>query len=168
MRPLCRFVVTLASLLALPLLLTGCAGSGAVTLNVHFISSASLNPNIKGEPSPVLVRYYELTSPANFENASYFAAIDPASSDFQQDLLVMDEISLAPAEEKNLSRKLNPSTRYIGFVAAYRDINHATWRTVVEVTARIQADYSVRLSENTLTVTLPDDVNGKGADKFNF
>lgn len=171
MRSLSQLVITVVSLLFLSILLSGCAGRTSVSFGVHFISSIHLNPNSKGDPSPIQVRYFELTSPTSFENSSYFALNDPHNSELQQDLLALGEVSLAPGEEKQLSKKLNPATRYVGFVAGYRDINQSQWRAIVEVKAHHSADYMVRLNRNTITVSDMQDVakdTANGPGRFDF
>jgi type VI secretion system protein VasD len=49
------------------------------------------------------------------------------------DLLAKEEFVLNPGETKAFAKTLAPDTRFLGVVAAYRDLEHAKWRTVVAV-----------------------------------
>ena len=172
MRLLNRILWALFFLIFSVLPLSGCiSGATSVSIQANFLTSVHLNPNIKGESSPIVVHYYELTSPTTFESSSFFTLTDPDSNVLGQDLLSEDEITLFPGEEKSISRKLHPSTRYIGFIAEYREIAQARWRAVIPVKARISAEYMVRLNKNTIAVSdmqTNNETPEEGATKFDF
>ena len=44
-----------------------------------------------------------------------------------------EEIMLAPGETRPYKKTLAPETRFVGIVAAYRNLERATWRTIVPV-----------------------------------
>ncbi|MCB1945044.1 MAG: type VI secretion system lipoprotein TssJ, partial [Thauera sp.] len=56
------------------------------------------------------------------------------------DLVARDELQLRPGETRTLQRTLQPDTREIGVVAAFRDLERAQWRaTHVVVPNQTQA-----------------------------
>ncbi|WED22941.1 type VI secretion system lipoprotein TssJ [Vibrio sp. JC009] len=149
--PIRMFRIVL-SLLFAGLLLSGCA-STSVPFKADFIGSIHMNPNIKGDPSPTVVYIYELASPTTFESGNYFSLTDPDSGVLADDLLGYNEVMLFPGKELSLEQKLHLSTRYIGFVAAFRDINTAQWRTVVPVKAGSSNKFMVRISKDAIEVS---------------
>ncbi|PWI34091.1 type VI secretion system lipoprotein TssJ [Vibrio albus] len=133
-------------------LLFGCAGT-SVSLKVNFIGSTHMNPNIKGKASPTVVYIYELSSPTTFEVSNYFTLTDPDSGVLKDDLLGYNEVTLFPGKALNLVQELPPTTRYIGFVAAFREIDNAQWRTVMPVKASSSNRFMVRVGQNAIEVT---------------
>lgn len=126
------------------LLLTSCAKEPInppppVTANeearvaLHMVADPRLNPGATGVAAPVRVRLYELKSPANFMRADYFDLAERAALTLGPDLIDQDEIWVYPGEQRQLSRKLNTSTRHVGLVVAYRDIDQAQWRALLTV-----------------------------------
>jgi type VI secretion system protein VasD len=47
------------------------------------------------------------------------------------ELISRDEFVLAPAEKRTIDVALSGETRYVGAVAAFRDIRNAEWRVLV-------------------------------------
>ena len=69
----------LISLSLLPLLaaLGGCASlspySDTTKLDLKLAASEDLNPDLRGRPSPIVVRLLELKNPSSFNNADFFS-----------------------------------------------------------------------------------------------
>ena len=84
----CRWI----TLALAPLLLVGCiadAASGVTSavldkifeegpteIEAEMIAKADVNPDYDGQPSPLVVRMYQLSSPTAFKNAGFFALYD--------------------------------------------------------------------------------------------
>lgn len=153
-RPCPRTIIRLALVLFSALLL-GCA-STSVTLKADFIGSIQMNPNIKGEASPTVVYIYELASPTTFEVSNYFTLTDPDSGVLGDDLLGYSEVTLFPGKAFRLTQKLHPSTRHIGFIAAFREINTAQWRAVAPVRSGASNLFTVRISKNAIDISRPE------------
>ncbi len=49
------------------------------------------------------------------------------------DLILKNEFELAPGSEHKYELSLAPGSRYAGILVAYRDIENARWREVVEI-----------------------------------
>jgi type VI secretion system protein VasD len=123
-----------AAALTAALLLAACAGApkpASVTGTVQ--ASAEVNPSASNRPSPLLVRIYELKSAAGFNSADFMSLYQRDQAQLAADMIAKEEFVLAPGETKTFAKTLAPDTRFIGVVAAYRDIEHAKWRSVVAV-----------------------------------
>jgi type VI secretion system protein VasD len=116
-------------------LLSACAKDppppGVVDLSIK--AAEDINPDMEGKPAPALVRVYQLASPVKFENADFFLLFEKEKETLGADLVGREEIPVAPGETKTLNQPLKPNVTHVGVVAAFRDIDKATWRAVVEV-----------------------------------
>lgn len=117
-------------------LLWGCSAANMVVdpdTEFLFKVAKGVNPDANGRPSPLVVRYYELSSRSQFEREDFERLFDTPESSLGPDLLVREELELQPGSELEITRRLNPNARFVGLVAAYRDIETARWRALVEV-----------------------------------
>jgi type VI secretion system protein VasD len=96
-------------------------------------ASAQVNPSTSKRPSPVLVRVYELKTAAAFNSADFMSLYQRDKAELGADLLGKEEFVLAPGESKTFAKTLSPDTRFLGVLAAYRDVEHAKWRSIVPV-----------------------------------
>ena len=119
------------------------ANSAAVELHFHAI--AGLNPGANGQAAPVRVRIFELKNAATFGRSDYFALADRAQSTLGLDLLDQDEVMVQPGQQLSIQRDLDPSTRQIGLLAGYRELDRAQWRTVLNVPPRQYTEYQISL-----------------------
>jgi type VI secretion system protein VasD len=95
--------------------------------------ASELNPSVTQRPSPLLLRVYELKSPTAFNQADFMALYQADQATLGADLVAREEFMLAPGEIRPYRKTLAPETRFIGVVAAYRNLEQATWRTIVPV-----------------------------------
>ena len=139
---------TLAALTALALL-AGCSTlspySTMTKLNLKLTASDQLNPDLNGRPSPIVVRLIELKHPVAFENADFFSLYERAKESLSPDMVASEELELRPGETVELKLSVEEGSRYVGVLAAYRDISEAQWRYVVQLTP-------VELTEADLTL----------------
>lgn len=98
-------------------------------------AAASVNPGPDGQPSPVMLRIYQLGGTGSFEKADFFQLNDRDTALLGSDLLGKDQAVLTPGETKTMSFEVKPGTRFIGITAAYREIDKAVWRVDVPVPA---------------------------------
>lgn len=120
--------------LGVALLLSACAGPpkpASVTGTIQ--ASAQVNPSASKRPSPLLIRIYELKSAAAFNAADFMSLYQRDQAELAADLLAKEEFVLSPGETKTFAKTLAPDTRFLGVVAAYRDLEHAKWRSVVAI-----------------------------------
>lgn len=93
----------------------------------------NVNPDSEGRPSPLVIKVFQLKSKDKFELADFFPLFDEAQATLGADLLAVEDIMLAPGDIRPYEGKFDPQTRYIGVIAAYRDINQAQWKTLLEM-----------------------------------
>ncbi|WP_268798951.1 type VI secretion system lipoprotein TssJ [Pseudomonas huanghezhanensis] len=121
------------------LLMTSCAsdsepeGPQPLSIALHFVAQAGVNPGSTGEPAPVRVRIYELKNDASFLRVDYFSLVERSQAVLDADLVDQGEALIHPGEQKIIGRTLHPDTVYVGLAVAYRDIDNAQWRTVLTV-----------------------------------
>jgi type VI secretion system protein VasD len=110
---------------------------------------ATVNPDGQGRPSPLVIKIYQLKSNDKFELADFFALFDQAEATLGADLLAVEDVMMKPGEIRPYEGAFDPSTRFIGVVAAYRDINQAKWKDVVPMPER---EITKFLRRSTLTI----------------
>src|SRR5882672_10974980 len=116
--------------------LSSCKSAPPATPITGSIQGApELNPSVNQRPSPLLLRLYELKSPTAFNQADFMALYQSDQATLGADLVAREEMMLAPGETRPYKKTLAPETRFIGIVAAYRNLERATWRTIVPVKA---------------------------------
>jgi type VI secretion system protein VasD len=143
--------------LAAVTVLAGCAGAPKppkpTQVEGTIAASPGLNPSVNQRPSPLLVRIYELRSPTAFNQADFMSLYQGDQAALAADLVVREEIMLQPGESRPFTRQLNPDTRFIGVIGAYRNLERATWRAVVPIKPNQSQKISVRAEALTLTAT---------------
>ncbi|MBV8472319.1 MAG: type VI secretion system lipoprotein TssJ [Hyphomicrobiales bacterium] len=119
------------------LLLQGCGGGdkGPRTTGLRFIVSADdlVNPNAESQPSPLVLRIYELKSLTAFEQASFFQLLDNDTAALGADMVAKREIEIKPGERQGFDRSTPVDTHYIGVIAGFREMENAVWRANLEI-----------------------------------
>lgn len=112
------------------------------------------NPDANGRPSPLVVRVYELKSLGAFNNADFFALFEKEGETLGGDLAGREEFQLDPGETRPYQRQLQPDTKFIGVVAAFRNLEHARWRQAAPVPAQRSITITLGLEQEAVTVGL--------------
>jgi type VI secretion system protein VasD len=112
----------------------------------------STNPDARGRPSPVVMRFYELKSLAAFSSGDFFSLFDRDKETLAAEMVAREEFQLSPGEQKPFERKLQPETRYIAVVAAFRDLDRAQWRASMPVVAQQTTPVVIKLEASTVTI----------------
>jgi len=99
-------------------------------------AGADANPDATGRPSPVVVRVYQLKTDASFNGAEFFALFDDDQKVLGAELISRDEFVLTPAERRTIEVVVSDETRFVGAIAAYRDIRHSQWRALAAAAPR--------------------------------
>jgi len=94
-------------------------------------ASADTNPDATGRPSPVVVRVYQLKGDAAFSGAEFFPLFDDDQKVLGPELISREEYVLAPAEQRIVEVAVSDDARFVGAVAAFRDIRNSEWRVLV-------------------------------------
>ena len=118
-------------------------------------ASADSNPDASGRPSPVVVRVYQLKTDAAFKAAEFFALYDDDMKILGQEMITRDEYVLAPSEKKTIEVAVSRDTRFVGAVAAFRDIRNAQWRGLV--TAPQRSSFNVAIERARIVLSVVED-----------
>lgn len=122
-------------------------------VDVALAAAAGLNPDTSGRPSPVAVRLYQLKSASKFANADFFALFDHDTALLGADLLAREDLDIAPAANRTVVLERVKDARQFAVLAAYRDVDSARWRAVVDVWPANVKRFDVRLDALGVTVT---------------
>ncbi|CAE6709424.1 type VI secretion system lipoprotein TssJ [Paraburkholderia haematera] len=114
-------------------------------IDVTLKAAAELNPDVTGRPSPVAVRLYQLKSASKFSNADFFALFDHDSALLGADLLTREEIQIEPGASRTVVLERAKDARQFAVLAAYRDVDSARWRAVVDVSPADVKRVEIRL-----------------------
>jgi type VI secretion system protein VasD len=120
-------------LAAIALLLSSPASHAAKVLKVKAAVTAAedLNPDYQGRPSPVNIIVFQLVSADAFSNADFFSLFEPEAAVLGGDMLARTQMLLKPGESREWVAEFSKETRFVGVIAAYRDIENAQWRAIV-------------------------------------
>ena len=123
------------ALVLISVLLIGCAGGPPkdVVLRGDLIAADDINPNRDGRPSPVTVAIYQLKSPDAFMSLDFFNLYDASSGALAADQIQRIDMQVQPGQVLPLASEFDPETSHIGILAAFRDIDQAEWRAIVEL-----------------------------------
>lgn len=128
--PLLRRVIGVVVPLALVSHLAGCGGPSPTRLNLTIQTTAQVNPNSIGRPSPVVVRIFNLANDDEFQTSSFDALYRNNAKGADSSILGSEEYEIAPASSRHINMVLPEGTKNFGMIAAFRQIDHATWRLV--------------------------------------
>jgi type VI secretion system protein VasD len=139
------------ALCAALLTLAGCAAlspySTMTKLDLSLAGSDQLNPDLNGRPSPIVIRLMELKHPVAFENADFFSLYQRPKEALAPDLVTQEELELRPGETRELKVSVQEGSRYVGVLAAYRDLPEASWRYVIAIDEQQRNAANLRLDE---------------------
>lgn len=137
-------------------LAAGCGGEQDETtvMNAYIAASTKVNPDFDGRPSPIVVRIYELKSRNLFDTADFYDMYSDEKAILGDEFLRRTEHQIRPGDVLPVDIELREDTRYIGVLAAYRDVNEAKWRDSVAVAAEKKFRLSINLERLTMTATV--------------
>ena len=96
-------------------------------------TTSDTNPDSEGRASPVVVRLYQLKEEGAFASADFFALYDNEQEALGASDVAREEYELKPGETRELEVKIAPETRFVGAIAAFRDIRNAKWKILSAV-----------------------------------
>jgi type VI secretion system protein VasD len=102
-------------------------------IEISLAVAADVNPDARERASPLVARLFELKTLAAFDGADFFALTEHDKDTLGPDLVAKEELLLQPGEQRTFKRTLDPATRFVAVVAAYRDIERARWRATMPV-----------------------------------
>lgn len=120
--------------IAVVLVASACAKGGPPKpskTRVALSASNDVNPDGSGKPSPVVVRLYQLKGDAAFNGAEFFALYDDEMKVLGPELIGREEYVLTPSEARTVEVAVSGAARFVGVIAAFRDIRNSQWRVIV-------------------------------------
>jgi type VI secretion system protein VasD len=148
--------VIAALCLAITVSFAGCAAKPAkpAPVRAQLIASADVNPDASGRASPIVVRLFYLRTDGEFASAEFFDLYDKEKEILGESLISREEFVLAPGETRDVEIALNAQARYLGALAAYRDIRGAQWRALTQAPEKSLIDL---LGRDGLTLSVGKD-----------
>lgn len=123
-------------------------------LKIH--ASHDLNPDQNRRPSPVVVRFYSLVSPANFESADFVSLYQNEQEILGSDFLKREEKNFQPNEDFKAQLEFNERAGFIGIMVAYQDIEQAKWRLVLPLKKGAHNYLSLTLTASSILLNKDD------------
>jgi type VI secretion system protein VasD len=124
------------------------------SLELTLAAGGQLNPNAQRRPSPVVVRVFELKTPASFEAANFDGLFERDRETLAAELVARDEFVLEPGKSQKIDRALKPESKVIGVAVAFRELERATWRTTVALKPNARNRINVALDGVTVIATV--------------
>ena len=100
-------------------------------IDVQIIVSPDANPNIVGQPSPIRLDLYQLSSDGEFKKSNYFELTNNAKENLGEKLIQQNQFMLHPDTVTILPIKMDSHLKYLGVVASYRDLDNSQWQLVL-------------------------------------
>jgi len=125
-----RFAGFAVTLLGLVLVSCSSAPPKPTKAKMTVAAVAEINPDAGGRPSPVVIRVYQLKDDAAFSDADFFAIFDDEAATLGSALLMREEFVLTPGDRRQVELPVSREARFVGVVAAFRDIRNAQWRAL--------------------------------------
>jgi len=128
----------------------------------QIISSSDINPDVEKEPSPVVLRVFQLDKLDNFISMSHEDMNLTELKELKTQYLAIDEFFIDPATVKPAPFNLLESTQYLGVVVSFRDIEKSKWRTWVKIPEsaffsdiRTKKTFEIVINKLDVVVNLP-------------
>lgn len=152
---LCRYLVV-----TVVLMLGACAShppDERVPTKISLTASRDVNPDINGRPSPIVVRIVQLHGDGEFQSADFNALYSHEKESLGSSLIVTQEFELRPGEHLDTKIPVAKDARFVGAIAAYRDLTTAQWRVLRNRPSHslfVKENVVVSLDRNTLTLSV--------------
>jgi type VI secretion system protein VasD len=148
----------------LALLVVSCGGGPPkpAVAKAQLVVAADVNPDPGGRASPIVVRVFQLKEEGAFNGADFFALYDKEQETLGASVLAREEYNLQPGERRELEFKVAPEARFVGAIAAFRDIRNSQWKTLVAapekgITDLLRKDkLTVSVAKSAITIAVSD------------
>lgn len=127
---------------------------GPVSLGGQISAASKINPDIGGRPSPVAVKLYQLQEPGSFEAADFFTLWRTPGAALEADLVSTTDLAIAPGKDHQFTEEIEPATRFVGVVAAFREVELSRWRAIAPLPGEDLEDYALVVKVGDLHVTV--------------
>jgi type VI secretion system protein VasD len=151
--------ITLIIALLMTAVISGCSWfqddpppTPATIINAEVLASDVINPDGEGRPSPIIVRLYELKSLGTFNTVEFFPLYNEEEDTLGDDLIYREEFSLIPGGKKLFTRTPAADTQYLAVIAAFRDIDQATWKAAVPIPVERVTNLIIQLDRLSVSI----------------
>ena len=117
-------------------LLSGCASTpapSAVSVEGSISASNVLNPDRKGGYRPVNIKVFYLKSPEGFGEASFTDLYKYPDAALGGNILDLRSQQVLPGQNIELKEEIPLGLKYIGVIAAFRNLDEASWKDIKPV-----------------------------------
>lgn len=152
-----RKLITLIGSILIVVGLSACTPKNSLNIfptkvDTVILASHEINPDATQRPSPVVLRIYELTSDTTFNSADFFQLYDEETSTLGDELVSRQELDMTPGEERELAFKPQINTRYLGVIAAFRNIDKAVWRKSFALHLNATNNLTIKIDEQSVSL----------------
>ncbi len=137
------------------MLAAACGGPSPTKLSVTVTATSQANPNSENQPSPTVVRLYDLKSVDTFNSASFTDLYYDDAKKLGGDLLGRREIEIQPDKTMKIDSTAAPDTLFLGVLAGFRDLDGTSWRSTTAVSPGDTNQFIVTLQARSLTLGKP-------------
>ena len=109
-------------------------------------------PWLKAEGAPIVLRLYQLSSPAGFNGAEFFQLFNKDQATLGTDLVKREDFELSPGQTKSATLTPTDMVKAVGVFGAYRDFQHVTWRGVADIPAHLTTTLTITADSDGVTV----------------
>lgn len=146
------------------LALTGCgsAPEKPASAKALITTSADVNPNSSGRPSPVHVRIFQLKEDGAFMGADFWSLVDKEQETLGPSLVQRLEHDLAPGESKEFELKIAPDAHVLAVMAEFADYRNAQWRVTAQAPNKSLMDIvkkdrvAISITRNKASISVGD------------
>lgn len=140
-----------AALLAALLVLAACSSAPKpakpTLLSATLQAGSAVNPDLRKRASPIVIRVYELKSAAAFDGADFVSLYERDQATLAAEMGSREEFILQPGETRTWAKTAAIDTKFIGVMAAFRDIERARWKALVAVKPNIDNRITIRADD---------------------
>ncbi len=128
------------------------------TLQITVAASPLINPDLDGRPSPVVVRFYQLSNNEAFNQADFALLYENDDKALGKSQLGRLDAILPPGGIQVFSvKKVNPETTFIGVVVGFRKFDGAKWRGAFAMQGRAETKIRCNISRLAVEIKLDED-----------
>ena len=115
-------------------LLPGCVmPENSAFWHAEMIAQPNLNPNDQNTPTPAHVTFYQLSSPANFRSADFFALQDNPERVLGNNLLAEQSVDIKPGQHMVVDITLNAQAQFIGIIVDYHHLTNTSGQLLIPI-----------------------------------
>jgi type VI secretion system protein VasD len=110
-------------------------------IQINVRSAAILNPDEAGNPNPLTLKVYELTSPDAFQEVDFIPLFKNPKEVLGNEMVGQEQIiQIRPNYKLAIKFTAKREAKYLGVVAAYQNIQAAEWRLLIPLNSNWGAE----------------------------